>query len=73
MPAMLETDTLRGPLLKRVAAADGKIEVGRLLSEVAHDTGIDIPLVTAAMWDLVDQGELSYGTDAMVRDLAPAR
>lgn len=41
--------------------------VGDLLAKVAAREDADVELVASAMWDLVEQERIGYGSDAMVR------
>lgn len=59
-----ERERLYDALLK--AAASGPM-VGALLTEIARTYEADVPVVVAAMWDLVEQRQLEYGADARVR------
>jgi uncharacterized protein with von Willebrand factor type A (vWA) domain len=66
-------DVVRAALLEAVSAASGEIEVGALISTVAQQADQDVELVTKSMWDLVDDGALSYGVDARVRPASPSQ
>ena len=41
--------------------------VGDLLATVAASEDADVEIVASAMWDLVEQDRIGYGSDAMVR------
>jgi hypothetical protein len=41
--------------------------VGGLLADVARAQALEVLVVASVLWDLVDAGRLSYGTDARVR------
>lgn len=41
--------------------------VNRVLEDVARETGEPYPEIVSEMWRMVDDGLLSYGTDARLR------
>jgi hypothetical protein len=57
---------LYAPLEHAVHDPNGVL-VGTLINTVASEQDADLDLVVAAMWDLVESGKLSYGTNGRVR------
>lgn len=57
---------IKKEILKR---ATGGLSVVKLIDDMCRDYGLDRMDVTYAMWALVDENKLSYGTDAIVKTL----